>query len=123
MSAPRRRGGRGHSTPPNEHPAARLDRSSPGWWRQRRSRCRPNERRCIVRRDVRRVLRAPGPSLDLPLRAADREPWRSIEMPRHPAFLDEILEDLLALQRIHRAPKTFVPEGHELVGLDQALEW
>ena len=50
-------------------------------------------------------------------------PGGRIEEPRHRAFLDEVLEDLLVLQRVHRAPEAFVPEGHELVGFDQALEW
>ena len=50
-------------------------------------------------------------------------PGGRTEEPGHRAFLDEVLEYLLVLQRIHRAPEAFVLEGHELVGFDQALEW
>ena len=38
------------------------------------------------------------------------------------ALLDQVLQDLLVLQRVHRPPEAFMPECHELVGLDQPLE-
>ena len=37
-------------------------------------------------------------------------------------MLNKILENLLVLQRIHRTPKALMPEGQELVVIDQPLE-
>src|SRR5690348_4483122 len=42
--------------------------------------------------------------------------------PRHGAPLDQILQALLVLERVHRPPEALVPDGHELVGLDQPAE-
>src|SRR5262245_36026428 len=42
--------------------------------------------------------------------------------PRHAALLDHVLEDLLVLERVHRAPETFMLEGKQLIGFDQPPE-
>src|SRR6185437_13574155 len=42
--------------------------------------------------------------------------------PWHRASLDQILQTLLVLERVHRPPEAFMPDGHELVGLDQPTE-
>src|SRR6476659_8046608 len=47
---------------------------------------------------------------------------RPAETPGHAALLDHVLEDLLVLQRVHRAPETFMLEGKQLIGLDQPPE-
>src|SRR5690349_21484052 len=120
---PRRHVGRRRSTPPSARPGERRVRSSRGSLRRRRFRCRLNERRCKERTGSHPDLRVQRASSNPPL-GLDRGALGSrIEKPGHRAFLYEVLEYLLVLQRIHRSPKAFVPEGHELVGFNQALEW
>src|SRR6185437_15068545 len=42
--------------------------------------------------------------------------------PGHPTLLNQILEKLLVLQRIHRSPKALMSESKELVVVDQPAE-
>src|SRR5882757_5807817 len=123
MHAPRRHVDRRRSAPPSARPSARRDRSSRGSLRRRRFRCRPNERRYKERTGGHPDLQVQRASSNLPFGIDQGGPGVPFEEPRYRAFLDEVLEYLLVLQGIHRAPEAFVPEGHELVGFDQALEW
>src|SRR6185295_11929940 len=104
-------------------PSGRLDRSSRGSLRRRRFRCRPDERRYKEPRGGRPNLQVPGLSPTIPLSRDRGGAAVRVEEPRHRAFLDEVLEDLLVLQRVHRSKEAFVANGHEPVGFNQALEW
>src|SRR5215472_3919631 len=107
---------------PSARPNARRARSSRGSLHPRQFRCRPNERQCKEWRDARPNLQIQRASSNLPF-GFDRGGLRGrIEKPGHRALLDEVLEHLLVLQRIHRTPETFVPEGHKLVGFNQTTE-
>ena len=64
---------------------------------------------------------ASGLSTGLLLTLDGRRPCSPIRQGMR-ALLDQILEHLFVLQRIHRAPKALMPERNELVVLDQPLE-
>src|SRR5579883_20645 len=51
-----------------------------------------------------------------------RQPGSLGKAPGHRPPLDQILEALLVLERVHRPPEAFMPDRHELVGLDQPAE-
>src|SRR5262245_54795071 len=59
---------------------------------------------------------------DLPADACRARMRRPAETPGHAALLDHVLEDLLVLEGVHRAPETFMLEGKQLIGLDQPSE-
>ena len=47
---------------------------------------------------------------------------RPAEPPGHAALLDHVLQHLLVLQGVHRAPEALMLEGKQLIGLDQPPE-
>ena len=47
---------------------------------------------------------------------------RDIDEPGHSSSLDQIFEHFLVLQRVHRPPEAVMPEGEQLIVLDQTLE-
>src|ERR1700751_831748 len=63
-----------------------------------------------------------APLSNFPLDIDRSGPGFEIEKPRHGALLDQVLEYLLVLERIHGAPEAFMTEGHQLVCFNQSLE-